>query len=133
MRIGPAESGVLGGHAAIAPAAAAMLTRLLGDWRRNFSRFDLGGPGEYLAVDEAIAALHHVASADGNTEARRKPEPPNLDSWLPATEIANATGLTAHRIRQLARAGRVTSMPVNGRMVFPPETVEQVRTLRRAS
>jgi hypothetical protein len=133
--IGPDASGVVGGHAVIAGPAAAVLLRVLGDARREFVRLGLPA-SDFMALDEALSALHEAANAAtsraGTGEVTGKPEASTTEAWISTQQVADAAGRSARWIRTLHATGRLEGIDHGGRLMFPPETVERVRTLREA-
>ncbi|MGH2952235.1 MAG: hypothetical protein ACRDKX_09340 [Solirubrobacterales bacterium] len=121
-------NGVLGDHAVVSGSAAAVLVRLLGDWRWDFVR--LGFPATTLAeVEQAVDALRAAACAGlargESGQGQRKPEVERSGRWLTTNEVAAAIGRTPQRVRQLRAEDRVDGQLVAGRMRYPPETIAQ--------
>ena len=131
-------SGVIGEHAVIAGLPAALLSRMLADWRRQLPPGVR--PEQVRAVEEAVGALRVAASehitaaqrerlpAGGNGEGHAAGGSPESQPWMTTKDAAALLGTSPRRVRQLGEEGTLDSIMVDGRRMWPSEQVSRRAT-----
>jgi hypothetical protein len=136
LALGTGESTVIDTYAVIPGDVADRLVTLLGSWTRSYMAAGMPHDG-FLQVSEAIDALREAAdraSRRGSGEVAAEAVWANLEAgWLSTAAVAEASGVTPRRVRQLREQGRLEGRMVGRRLCFPETAPARVRALRRTS